>query len=65
MAILKNIKETLKLLPKGTFCIPLSNKKTPICKFKDFTPESVQKKLILKQSHMGLDASKLSALIAT
>ena len=59
MAILKNIKETLKLLPKGTFCIPLSNKKTPICKFKDFTPESVQKKINSKIIAYGIRCFKV------
>ena len=33
MAILKNIKDTLKILPEGTFCIPLDKDKTPLRKF--------------------------------
>lgn len=59
MSIKKKIQETLKLLPKGTYCIPLTNKKTPICKFKDFPPESVQKKINFKTKAYGIRCFKV------
>lgn len=59
MSILQNILDTLKILPKGTYCLPLKNNKTPLGKFKDFEPASIQRKINAKTKAYGVRCFKV------